>query len=167
MLSSCIFIALGSSLAISLLFASARAQEENAQCIEEVFNISKEMHQMYGLNVAQPGVGMIYERSSPFPGSFVREFPVQVDYGYEGRYPDRATFRANNFMNSPNIQLRMAKSIMTACPSTSKVVFGILQSGHWIAYFRMPSGQIRQGVSLGCGYGTEDRKLQWGYYYLC
>jgi len=151
----------------SSLFGVANAQDESPQCSEEVFNVSQEMQQQYGLNVSQPSAGVVDDRVNPFPGSYIRYFAMITRYNDENPYVKKTTFNAENFMNSTGIQLRLAKRVMEACPSTSKVAFGFAKSGYWIEYFRMPSGQVRQGVPLDCGRGNEDDALQWGYFYSC
>jgi hypothetical protein len=165
-------VRLGSVALVVAAFASsllgvANAQDESLQCSEEVFNVSQEMQQQYGLNVSQPVADVVNDRMNPFPGSLVRNFPMITLYNDPNPYVKKTTFNAENFMNSTGVQLRLAKRVMEACPSTSKVGFGFAKSGYWIEYFRMPSGQVRQGIPLDCGRGNGDDALQWGYFYSC
>ena len=150
----------------SSLVGVAYAQDESPQCSEELFNVSQEMQQQYGLNVSQPAAGVVDDRVNPFPGSYIRYFAMITQYSNQSPYVKKTTFNAENFMRSTGIQLRLAKRVMEACPSTSKVAFGFAESGYWIEYFRMPSGQVRQGVPLDCGRGNGNA-LQWGYFYSC
>ena len=150
----------------SSLFGVANAQDESPQCSEELFNVSQEMQQQYGLNVSQPSTRVVDDRVNPFPGSYIRYFAMITQYNNQSPYTKKTTFNAENFMRSTGIQLRLAKRAMEACPSTSKVAFGFSGSGYWIVYFRMPSGQVRQGVPLDCGRGNGNA-LQWGYFYSC
>ena len=146
---------------------AARAEGETAQCSEEVFNVSQEMQQKYGLNVAQPTAAVANEPVNPVPGSNIRFFTMITNFTDETPYVKRATFKAVNFMNSTGIQLHLAKRVMEVCSSTSKVVFGFAASGYSIGYFRMPSENIREGIAIECGRNAGYNELKWGYFYSC
>jgi hypothetical protein len=154
---------------VGSLFYVARSEDEAPRCSEEIFNVSNEMLRNYGLNVDQPSSEPVAEKANPYPGSQARYFWMITRYNDESPYVRKATFNAENFMNSTGIQLRLAKRLMEACPSTSKVGFGFAGSSYAIYYYRMPSGVIRQGVPIDCGRGNsnDDKVLQWGYYHSC
>lgn len=152
---------------IGSLFGAAKAQQESSQCLEEIFNVGQEMYQQYNLNVSQPEAVLTSDSANPFPGSYERIFPMITQYNSDSQYVRKTTFNAENFMNSTGIQLRLAKRVMQACPSTSKVSFGFAHSGYWLHYFRMPSGQIREGIQLDCGRDSGGDTLQWGYFHSC
>ena len=145
----------------------AKAQDENLRCSEEIFNVSQEMQQRYGLNILQPTAAIEEDRGNPFPGSHFRHFTMVTNYSDENPYVKKTTTNAANFMNSTGIQLRLATRVMESCPSTSKVSFGFARSSYVIDYFRMPSGQVREGIQLDCGRDNGDDALQWGYFYSC
>jgi hypothetical protein len=145
---------------------TAQAQSESPECLEEVFAVNQEMQQNYGLNVLQPSYAIDDDSLNPFKGSYSRSFTMVTLYNTQDTYAQKSTSKAEGFMNSTGVQLRLATRIMNACPSTSKVSFGFARSGYWIPYFRMPSGKIRQGIALDCGRGNGDT-LQWGYFYSC
>lgn len=151
----------------SSLSGVASAQDETSQCSEEIFNVSQEMQQQYGVNVSPPTAVIIDDPVNPFPGSHLRYFTMVTNYSDENPYVKKATFNAANFMNSTGIQLRLAKRVMMSCPSTSKVSFGFARSSYLIEYFRMPSGQVREGIAIDCGRDNGDDALQWGYFYSC
>ena len=159
------FLALG-GLAVNT-FEIAKAQTDRSLCTEQVFNVSQEMQKRYGLNIQQPTVSVLEDKTNPFPGSFIRYFSMITNYGDERAWVKKATSNAEKFMNSTGIQLRLAKRVMEACPSTSKVSFGFARSGYWTHYFRMPSGQIREGISLSCHRDRLNNDLPWGYYLAC
>jgi hypothetical protein len=119
--------------------------------------------------VGNPASEPVSDQANPYPGSQAKYFSMITRYNDESPYVKKATFNAENFMNSTGIQLRLAKRVMEACPSTSKVGFGFAMSGYWIYYYRMPSGLTRQGVPIDCGRGdgNGDKVLQWGYYKSC
>lgn len=160
------FFPLFACCATSLAWA-VKAQDEAPQCLEEVFNVSKEMQGDYGLNVSPPATRAIDHPMNPFPGSYAREFLMVTQYGAESSYAKKTTFNAENFMNSPGIQLRLAKRVARACPLTSQIIFGISKSGYGVLYYRMPSGQVRGGIPLECGEGNGNSALPWGYFYSC
>ena len=144
-----------------------QAYEENPQCSEQVFSVNQEMHRQYGLDIRQPGVAIESSNTNPFPGSYVRVFTMITNYSDNTPWVRKATSNAENFMNSSGIQLRLAKRLMNACPSTSKVTFGFERSGYWAPYFRWPSGEIRPGIPLNCHRDSTNGTLQWGYYISC
>lgn len=147
--------------------SAARAEVDTPLCSEELLNVSDEMQTQYKLNVSPPAVVLSTDEMNPFPQTFVMDFRAKTNFSSPNQYERKATINAENFMSSPGIQLRLAKKVMNACPSTSKVVFGFANSGYALEYFRMPSGQIRQGVPIGCGRGNGDGVLRWGYFHLC
>ena len=154
----------------SSLFLVAKAQDENPKCSEVVFDVSHEMQEQYGLNVVHPKVS-IWETDSrannPFPGSYLRSLLMITNFSSEDPSVKKQTFNAANFMESPGIQLRLAKKVMEACPATSTVIFGYYASGKAIDYYRMPSGQIRQGIEISCRSAAENEPFLWGYFSGC
>ena len=159
------------SLAVAVLspipFEVAHGQEDSPLCLEQVFSVSQEMQQQYGLNIRQPTASILDDRVNPFSGSYIRYFSIITNYSDERAWIKKATSNAENFMNSPGIQLRLAKRVMEACASTSQVSFGFARSGYWIPYFRMPSGRIREGIPLSCNRDRMNTNLQWGYFFSC
>lgn len=145
------------------LFGAARAQQVSAHCSEEIFNVSQEMYQKFSLNLSRPEMVLTTDSANPFPGSYERIFSMITQYNSDSQYVRRSTFNAENFMNSTGIQLRLAKRVMEACPSTSKVRFGFANSSDTIDYYRMPSGQIREGIPIDCSRDGGNAVLQWGY----
>lgn len=145
-------------------------QKVSAKCSEEIFNVNQEMEQKYKVRVSQPYQAAVDHPMNPFPDSDIREFAMITNYADKNPYVKRATFNAENLMNSEGIQLRLASRVFQSCPSTSIIGFGFLGSGYWIQYFRMPSGQVRKGINLGCGRHSAidpSTTLQWGYYQAC
>jgi len=162
---SSFYILIAFCLNSSFLGIQAQAQEDSPLCLEAVYNVSDEMAG-YGLNLVQPSAEPIQDPMNPYPGSYVRVFPVVAVFNSENPFIRKGAFIAENFMNSRSIQLRLAKRVMEACPSTSKVTFGIENSGYHSPYFRMPSGLIRGGIPLDCGRDLGSI-LQWGYFVSC
>ena len=145
-------------------------QKVSAKCSEEIFNVNQEMEKQYKVRVSQPYQTAAAHPMNPFPDSDERWFAMITNYNDENPYVKRAAFNAENLMNSKGIQLRLASRVFQSCPSTSIIGFGFQRSGYWIKYFRMPSGQVREGIDLGCGRESAispSTTLQWGYYQTC
>lgn len=95
-----------------------------------------------------------------------------MDSGYHTRSDSdevQKYYKAQNFMNSAGIQLRLAKAVLGACPAVSKVIFGIARSDYSVDFYRMPSGEIREGIYIDCNPRDRDpaTTLLWGFYGGC
>lgn len=126
------------------------------------------MQHAYGLNVAQPWTEAVNDAETPYPGSNARLFGMLATFNNKNAYERKVALKTEDFMNSPGIQLRLATRTINACPLTSKVSFGIVNSGYWVWFFRMPSGKVKAGIPLDCGRANNSNVgMQWGYFSLC
>lgn len=163
---SLIFIA--TQLAFLAFYASKAQQKETDSCSEEIFNVSQEMQHAYGLNVTQPWTEAVNDAETPYPGSNARLFGMLATFNNKNAYERKVALKTEDFMNSPGIQLRLATRVINACPLTSKVSFGIVNSGYWVWFFRMPSGKAKAGIPLDCGRAKNSNVgMPWGYFSLC
>jgi len=143
---------------------------DNHTCHESVHEAGRELTSKYGVIINAVSVSRAIHESSPYPGSLEIAYLMKTRYGPNAHDMERkASWNAENLMNSPGVQERIADKIILVCPEVSMVVFAIANSSYSSTVFRASSGRGRIGVpvNIECGIRRESipPKLQWGYFY--
>lgn len=153
------------SSALMLFHPRIQPVNANTACQQAIFDTAQRMQNNYDLNVLQPATQEPSYGDNPYPGMLSRIFLMRTNFagpGHDDPYTRRTTMKARDFMNSPKIQLDLATRVLSVCNDTSIIIFGFANSGYIVPYFRMPSGQIREGIGLECSRNSPP--LEWGYY---
>ena len=165
---SCLFLL---TLVASVISSNdqAIARPLNPGCLEGLARIGEKLssdHQVIIASLNSGDVPAIYE--TPFS----RQGQV-VTIVFQGQPTSELTSRkAHNaiaLLNSPQLQLNFANSIMQVCSEVDIVEYALMGTDDSWPHFRMPSGGAAIGVPLACPgrYATEATSMIWGFYEGC
>ena len=165
---SCLLLLAFAASVISTI-EQAIARPLNPSCLEGLARIGKRLssdHQVIIASLSNSDVPAIYE--TPFS----RQGQV-LTIVFQGQPSSELTGRkvrnALALLNSPQIQLNFAKSIMQICSEVDIVEYALMGTDDSWPHFRMPSGGAAIGVPLACPgrYATEPTSMKWGFYEGC
>lgn len=165
---SCLFLLPFLTLLISSNW-QVIARPLNPSCLEGIARIGKKLssdHQVTIARLDHSDVPAIYE--TPFsPQGQV------VTFVFEGQPTSKLTSRkvrnAITLLNSHQIQLSFARSIMAFCSEVDIVEYALMGTDDSWPHFRMPSGGAAIGVPLACPgrYAEQPTSMKWGFYEGC
>ena len=155
----------------SLLLGTEKAiaRPLNPSCLEGLAKIGRRLstdYQVVIANVENSAVPPNYETPFSRSGQMVTiVFQGQPTSELTGR----KTRNAIALLNSPQIQLSFAKSIMGVCNEVDIVQYAIMGTDDSWPHFRMLSGGAAIGVPLACPgrYSTVPTSMKWGFYEGC
>lgn len=144
---------------------NVNAQElQLSSCQAEILRVASLLVSSYGVVIRETRRTKARDATNPFPDSDELMFVLDVGFNIPSPREKQYTQKALDFMNSPQVRLRLASEIMSKCDQISIVQFGIANSGYIEPTFKMPNVAPMNGVSVPC---KGSVGLEWGLYESC